>query len=64
MDNIIDFFDEDDINHLKAYKHLCDTGCWPENFVPEGTEFPTSWHFIIAYKLANAYLDHVLNDFN
>ena len=62
--DIVKFFDEDDMNHLKAYKHLCDTGRWPENFVPEGTEFSTNWQILIANKLATAWLDHVLNDFN
>lgn len=62
--NIIEFFDEDDINHLKAYKHLLDTGMWPKGFVPEGTEFPPVWQILIANTLANAWLDHVLKDFN
>jgi len=36
--NIVDWFDVANPEHLKAYKHLQDTGLWPEGFLPEDIE--------------------------
>ncbi len=50
-----DWFDPKDINHLKAYAHLQETGVWPEGW-PLGP-LPHLWTIILANKLAAAYLD-------
>ena len=41
--NFKDFFIATNIDHIIAYRHLCDKGCWPEGFIPEGTVFDPGW---------------------
>ena len=36
--NIINWFDTSNLDHLKAYRYLCEKGFWPENFLPEDIE--------------------------
>jgi len=52
---LMDWFDPRNINHLKAYKHLQKTGVWPEGFIKG--ELPSHWQTMVTYKLADAYLD-------
>ena len=49
---ITEFFDITNLDHLKAYQHLSDTGSWPEGFVPKGTEFQPGWHIILVGNMA------------
>ena len=53
---IIDFFDEYNVEHLAAYKHLSETGSWPESFIPDNCEITPSWPYHITSKMANAYV--------
>ena len=54
--DILEWFDIDNTNHLKAYLHLEETGMWPEDFVPDDITFSTSWHIVIMSKMADAYV--------
>jgi len=60
--NIIDWFDIHDDDHLQAWSHLCTTGLWPKGFVPEGTRFDTNWQMLIEMKMANAWVSYSLGD--
>lgn len=66
------WFDITNLNHLKAYKHLCDSGFWPKGFIPDVVEmdldknhpfflvatFDTEpWHVLLASRMAKAYTD-------
>ena len=55
--NLLDWFDEDNIEHLKAYKHLMKTGLWPKDFIPEGITFPTNWCMMLNSKFASKYVE-------
>ena len=57
--NIVDYFNPYNVKHIDAYHVLQDTGAWPKNFVPSGTEFPPTWHVSLTAKLASAWLDYV-----
>jgi hypothetical protein len=58
---IIDFFDVYNIKHLVAYNHLCNTGHWPENFLPEDLEVPPPlWASNIMARMGQAWLEAVL----
>ena len=35
-ETVTEFFDPYNVEHLKAYDHLCQTGSWPKGFLPEG----------------------------
>ena len=53
---IVDFFDIHDFEHIKAWKHLCEHGQWPEGFIPEGTVFQPMWQVLLADKMADAWV--------
>ena len=59
--NIMEWFDPENIDHLKAYKHLMDTGMWPEGFIPDNIEIPVSWNTHLVYKMANLWVMNKLN---
>lgn len=58
--SIVDWFDVNDTNHVGAYRHLQQTGVWERGFLPENIIFPVAWHAMIAFKLADAYMDEKL----
>ena len=59
--NLLDWFDPDNIEHLKAYAELEKTGIWPVGFIPEGIKFPSIWHVTLNSILASKYVELVLN---
>lgn len=56
---IVEFFDPEDTEHLKAYKHLEETGVWPEWFFEKlkGLEFSSAWYSSLAFKIARKFLN-------
>ena len=59
---ILDWFDVNNIEHLKAYKHLQDTGTWPKGFIPEDNEFVALQTTILANRLAGRYVEEKLSE--
>lgn len=57
---ITDYFDPEQISHIRAYQHLKDRGQWPEGFVPEDCEFVVGWQFDLAFKIANTWVEQML----
>jgi len=59
--SIVEYFDVQNIEHLKAYQHLQNTGSWPENFYDTMTELnidiPIGWSLLLTSKLADAYIN-------
>lgn len=62
--SIIDWFDPNNIEHLKAYRELEHIGMWPKDFLPENILFTPTWNVGIMNKLADCYLRDKLNDDN
>ena len=59
---ILDWFDIDNIEHLKAYKHLRATGCWPKDFLPKDiTTFESMWISRLSDRLADRYVEEKLS---
>lgn len=58
--DIVEFFDISNGLHLRAYKHLCETGCWTDEFWAslnyKHIEISPNWSIGIANKLARAYI--------
>lgn len=52
---IIEWFDPYNVEHVKAYEHMIETGVWPKDFIPEGITFPTGWCASLNYKMAAAW---------
>jgi hypothetical protein len=59
---IEEFFDPYNIEHLKAWQHLEDTGFWPKDFIPKEIEMSSYWNYMLQSKMADAWvkwkLDH------
>ena len=53
---ILEFFDPCNLDHLKAYRHLERTGCWPAGFVPEDITFPNCWQISLVGIMASKWL--------
>jgi hypothetical protein len=54
--NLNDFFDPYNKEHLIAYRHLQEEGCFPAGFVPDDVEIPLHWQILIANKMVNAWI--------
>jgi hypothetical protein len=55
--NIGDWFNPKNIEHIRAYKHLEDTGFWPEGFIEEGViNFIPGWQYLLASKMADCWV--------
>jgi hypothetical protein len=59
---IQEFFDPMNIEHIKAYRNLQNKGVWPKEFIPEGTEFGPGWQALIAFKIANLYIEQKMRE--
>ena len=55
--SIIDWFNPEDIDHLRAYEFLVRTEKWPEGFVPVGLDWNPGWFHVISQNIA---LKHAL----
>jgi hypothetical protein len=56
--SITDWFDPMNVKHIRAYRHICEIGVWPEGFIPKGTEFPPMWFVTITQECANYWIRH------
>ncbi len=59
--NLITFFDPENIEHIKAYDHLCHQGRWPIEFWVKikDMEIPNNWAVLLAYKMADFWVDYM-----
>lgn len=55
------WFDPYNHEHVKAWKHLCEQGSWPEGFIPDYVEMTSGWQIDLTNQLANAWIDHITN---
>lgn len=53
---ILDWFDIENIEHLKAYKHLQATGVWPKGFLPKDITFEPAWTIALSGRLADRFI--------
>jgi len=60
--NIAEWFDPHNIDHIKAYRFLSETGTWPIGFVPLGMEFGPVWYAELATKMAECWVQHALGE--
>ena len=52
-----DWFDPQNIEHLKAYKHLQENAVWPVGFKPDVIEMDRMWQYAIVTKIAEYYIE-------
>ena len=61
---VVEFFEPYNIEHLKAFEYLLDTGVWPKDFYEEnleGLEFPNNWQIILLSEMANCWVTGCLD---
>jgi hypothetical protein len=56
---IADWFDPHNINHIEAWVHLKKHGAWPTGFIPNHVKMDSVWQVTVAWKLAEAWVDHI-----
>ena len=56
-----EWFDPYNVEHIRAYFTLQHTGMFPTDFLPVSIYMEPSWQAILAFKLANCWIDHKLN---
>ena len=54
--DIAEWFDIKYIKHLEAYRHLQNTGMWPEGFIPKGVVLKPTWQTDLMAAFTNAYI--------
>ena len=54
--SIYEWFDPNNVVHLRAYWNLIETGTWPTDFIPTNVFFPTMWQYQIAEKMAQCWV--------
>jgi len=57
-----EWFDPHNIEHIKAYVCLQETGTWPRGFTPENIYIEFNWQPILAFKLANEWIRYKLHN--
>lgn len=57
---LLEWFNPQNIEHLKAYVALSKTGHWPENFLPPNIEIPAMWHVSLLNKIAEQWIKYKL----
>ena len=58
---IVEWFEPTNIEHIKAYKHLMDTGMWDKGFIPEDVEMTSQWNLMLMGKIVDHYVDEMLD---
>ena len=48
--------------HIKAYKHLQETGMWPIDFIPENVVITSKWQIILMMKMVDAWVYSMLKN--
>ncbi len=56
--SIVDWFDPNNIEHIKAYQTLERTGMWPKDFLPENILLTDTWQVGIMAKIASCWIVH------
>jgi hypothetical protein len=61
MQAFVNWFDVDNPEHMAAWDHLKNVeGLWPKDFIPEGVSIHNSWEGLMASKIQDAWMAHVL----
>ena len=58
--NIAEWFESDNIEHIKAFYHLQHTGFWPKGFIPDYVSFSPTWQVLLQAKMADNWIKHIL----
>lgn len=51
-----DWFDPDNIDHIKSFVTLMETGVWPKGFIPKNVEMDVNWYVRIMIKMGDYWV--------
>jgi len=57
--DFVDWFETENLDHIKAYVFLSENGHWPNGFIPDNIVMDANWYPNLCSKLANTYVDHM-----
>jgi hypothetical protein len=56
-----EWFNPHSLQHIEAYKYLCDNGMWPKGFIPDDVKMDNGWWTTINFAMAELWVKQVLN---
>jgi hypothetical protein len=61
--DILEFFDVNNIDHLKAFDFLSKQSHWPTGFIPKDVTFDKSmgWHLLLESRMADKWIEYKLS---
>lgn len=54
--SLLDWFNCDDPDHLRAWKYMEEGDSWPEDFLPENIVFPSMWRSSLRAEMADRWI--------
>lgn len=54
---INEWFDIENMEHIRAYYFLQKRGVWPRKFTPDNITFNQGWQIVLMHRFASAYID-------
>lgn len=60
--DIVDWLDDDNSKHARAWIHLHNSGVWPDGFIPEDITFQPSWEVLLAHRMAKRWTENVIEN--
>jgi len=57
---ISEWFDPQNIKHIRAYDHLQRTGIWPPKFIPDTIKYDPHWRFMLMSDMVEMYIDNMI----
>ena len=58
----VDWFNPYNIEHLRAYRYVQDTGTWPPRFIPDNLLMGNNWQVLLQFRLAEAWVNYKLGE--
>ena len=58
--SIVDVFDVNNVEHIKEWNYLRQNGVLKSNSIFLECDFVMNWQILITNKLANAYVDFIM----
>lgn len=60
-------FNPYNVKHVRAWKHLEEYGCWPDEFIKWMNDnqvvLDNDWFITMIYKMADAWTNHIIKEF-
>ena len=58
---ITEWFNTENLEHLKAFNNLTENGFWPKDFIPKNIEFDEGWEILLQYRMSKKWIEFKIN---